>query len=1661
MPLIRRLAPLLATSLCAFPVAASAQQLAGPDAGDYIQYVATPDFVPLAGGLGTSLNLGNNASAAATLSTPFTWYGNAYTDLTIGDNGAFHFATTGNPAFTNACLPFGGVPGADVFVLWDDYDPTSGGDVYTYDDTAGGRFIISWEDVPHQLGGGAVSFQVHINTDDSLEFHYLDTTVGSATYDDGASATVGIQDLAGGSLGAGGFLQFSCNTATVLSGTAYGVNVCADSDGDGASPLSCNGDDCDDTDATAFPGNPEVCDGGVDNDCNPATLETVDDDGDGESECAGDCDDTDSANFSTNTEVCDGQDNDCNGLADFNATFELDFDADGFFDCLDCDDNDADTYPGAPELCDGVDNDCDSVVPLNETADVDNDTYVDCDDCDDNDATINPAAVETCDGVDENCDGIDAAFTDLAPASTSTATGGVRYRGNKYLVSETTTLGGIEYELNTPVGTTFTWLVLESTALNGNYTVVHNSTTTSTDTGLVFHSSGPVSVTLQAGMYYSVMLHWDLAATYGWTPSFVFPATTTFGTHEGGITGTTIPTTPGPITTSLNGYPVTLLTGSEADGDNDTYIECLECDDTNAGVNPGATEICDGLDNDCDGVLFAGGGGEDDTDGDGDFLCLTDCDDTNATVYGGAPEICDGLDNDCDTVIPTNETTDVDNDGSVTCEDCDDNDATYAPGATEICDGLDQNCDTLLSIPDVSDESPLFEFSGVGAARGRGGKYLIADPVHLDTFELELDAAVGTELSWQVFESATENGTYAEVFSGTTTTTLSGQDWHTSPTIGLDLTPGMYYVLLTQWAPSLTYYWHNTQDAPLPVSFGTYTAPIAYTGAAPPPASTTFPNGLSLYPIRVWTGEEVDNDLDNFLSCAECDDNDVNTYPGAPEICDGLDNDCDGVVPTTEADGDGDGSPACVDCDDANANSFPGAPEICDGLDNDCDTVLPANEVDGDGDLSPLCADCDDTNILIFPGAAETCDGIDTDCDGLLDGQDPNVGGTVLLDQDFDTTDGGLLTTADAGSTALWAWGAPTSGPGSALSGANVWATVLGGNYGVNNNTAYLTLPTYTIPATGADFQFSYWQDNETDCQWDFTTLEIDDGSGTFVDLPDGDACASGLAETNGVWETVTIDMTAWAGSAVTIRFTHTTDTSVNNFPGTYIDDASVAWIDDADEDGWVTCGDCDDTEPTVNPGAAETCDGFDTDCDPATTIVDDVDADLDGQPICAGDCDDTEPTVFLGNPELCDGLDNDCDGTTPGDEVDVDADTFFVCDGDCDDASNAIFPGATEVCNGVDDDCDTVVPLDEFDNDNDGEMGCAGDCDDGNSAVNSAAVENCNGLDDNCDGLADADAAGEVDVDLDGFLSCAECDDAVATTFPGAPELCNGGVDDDCDPATDEDVDGDTDGSTVCDGDCDDADSAVFPGALEVCNGIDDDCDVLTTEDVDIDGDGATICDGDCDEDDDQLFPDAEEVCDGVDNNCDEELLEGEVDEDEDGQLICEGDCDDTNPDVHLGAAEVCDGFDNDCDGEAIDDELADEDGDGVTPCEDDCDDREATVYPGAEEICDGLDNDCDEVLLEDEVDGDGDGFFLCDDCDDADSLINPDALEADEVACADEIDNDCDGAADLDDADCPEPVTEGCQDCEEASLAAGDGAGAAWMLGLLAVMGARRRRR
>ncbi len=156
---------------------------------------------------------------------------------------------------------------------------------------------------------------------------------------------------------------------------------------------------------------------------------------------------------------------------------------------------------------------------------------------------------------------------------------------------------------------------------------------------------------------------------------------------------------------------------------------------------------------------------------------------------------------------------------------------------------------------------------------------------------------------------------------------------------------------------------------------------------------------------------------------------------GGVEICDGVDNDCNGEIDDDASDAplwyfDFDGDTfgdrgeqlrACVrpdryvadnrDCNDNNSEINPSAVEICDNIDNNCDTQRDeglSQDVDGDGHYAiGSCAspadDCNDNERRTYPGNVESCDGVDNDCNGSVDPVS-SVGCTVYyVDADNDS----------------------------------------------------------------------------------------------------------------------------------------------------------------------------------------------------------------------------------------------------------------------------------------------------------------------------------------------------------------------------------------------------------------------------------------------------------------------------------------------------------------------------------------------------------------------------------------------------------------------------------------------------------------------------------
>jgi hypothetical protein len=188
-----------------------------------------------------------------------------------------------------------------------------------------------------------------------------------------------------------------------------------DQDGDGYTIAT----DCDDNNPMVNPGQQEIEYNGLDDDCNPLTLDDdLDQDG---FDLESDCDDTNASINPESQELCDNIDNNCNDEIDEGIdviTYYTDLDQDGYGDestaaeeCSqpagmitvggDCDDTNPNINPGQSEITyNGIDDDCNQET-LDD--DLDQDGFMAAEDCDDSNPSINPGATELCDNLDNNC----------------------------------------------------------------------------------------------------------------------------------------------------------------------------------------------------------------------------------------------------------------------------------------------------------------------------------------------------------------------------------------------------------------------------------------------------------------------------------------------------------------------------------------------------------------------------------------------------------------------------------------------------------------------------------------------------------------------------------------------------------------------------------------------------------------------------------------------------------------------------------------------------------------------------------------------------------------------------------------------------------------------------------------------------------------------------------------------------------------------------------------------------------------------------------------------------------------------------------------------------------------------------------------------------------
>jgi hypothetical protein len=379
-----------------------------------------------------------------------------------------------------------------------------------------------------------------------------------------------------------------------------------------------------------------------------------------------------------------------------------------------------------------------------------------------------------------------------------------------------------------------------------------------------------------------------------------------------------------------------------------------------------------------------------------------------------------------------------------------------------------------------------------------------------------------------------------------------------------------------------------------------------------------------------------------------------------------------------DPDEDGDGSPASADCNDADAGVFPGATEVCDGVDQDCDgtadngvlvTFYADQDADGFGDNNTpelACAatdglvadntDCDDTNKDISPDAAETCNETDDDCDDDID-EDAEDALTWYRDEDGDTF-GDAVDTIDA----------------------------------CEVPTGYVADKT---DCDDTDFDrkpgVDWYPDADQDGYGDLTAPPQDCLPNAESDVADGTDCNDKDAAVNPGEDEVCngvnddCDAETDEADAVDARPWYR-DADMDTF-GDPAEMVSAC----AQPAGYAAPNtDCDDTDAGENPLVIWFADvDGDTFGDGSSRTVCERSARTDV--LDSTDCDDKDAEVYPGADEIWyDDIDQACDGGSDWDQDGDGYDSTGLEGGtDCDDEDAKANPAATEVRDGDDDDCD------------------------------------------------------------------------------------------------------------------------------------------------------------------------------------------------------------------------------------------------------------------------------------------------------------------------------------------------------------------------------------
>jgi hypothetical protein len=513
-----------------------------------------------------------------------------------------------------------------------------------------------------------------------------------------------------------------------------------DSDGDGYSTDT----DCNDNDPLVHPGATERCNGYDDN-CDTLVDEGFDRDGDGFTTCNGDCNDANPLIHPGVPEICNSADDNCNGVVDEG----FDADGDGYTACGgDCNDANPLINPGQAETCNGIDDNCNLVI--DEGFDVDADGYTSCGgDCNDANALVNPAQAEICNGLDDNCNlAVDEGFPDTDGDGLKDC---IDPDDDNDGVPDAADCAPLLYSVDSLPGEALNLVVTGTSAASRLiWEQVPEANVYNVYRGLVRIDGWAFQSVCLMAEAAGLLLEETQSPPVGYFYYYLQAATNvcgegTLGTGTGGMPRPLVlPCQPqgrdtdGDLVLDITDNCPLVANAPQADqdrdgrgdlcdnclavsnpdqrdrdgnglgdacqdNDRDGFFADVDCDDTDAAIHPGVTEICNAKDDDCDGSTDEGfGTGAACSAGigaclrTGSIVCAT-ATSTICSAVAGTPstEVCNGADDDCDGTV--DEGFDQDGDGYTMCGgDCNDAVASINPAAVEVFNGVDDDCNNII-----------------------------------------------------------------------------------------------------------------------------------------------------------------------------------------------------------------------------------------------------------------------------------------------------------------------------------------------------------------------------------------------------------------------------------------------------------------------------------------------------------------------------------------------------------------------------------------------------------------------------------------------------------------------------------------------------------------------------------------------------------------------------------------------------------------------------------------------------------------------------------------------------------------------------------------------------------------------------------------------------